>query len=400
MKNDSEIFKNVLTQFVVEEDPLLSMLEWMMKQLMEIEVTHKLKAHKGEHSSTRQGYLSGYRPRRFDTRLGTAYLLIPKVRKGGYIPFFLTERKRSEQALISMVKEAYVNGVSTRKVERLAKELGIENISASQVSQINKGLDEHVKAFRERPLEEAYPFVWVDALYEKVRDYDGKVVSQAIMIAYGVNPKGKKEILAVEPFGEESKATWLAFFTKLKARGLKKIALLISDAHAGIKAAYTQSYRGSWQRCKVHFMRNVLAYVSPRAKKEAAAGLKEIWLQETKELALHKAQTWIEQYAKHFPEAVEILKAGLEESLQFYYFPQISKARISSTNVMERTNKEVRRRSRVVGVFPSMEAYMRLVTSYLMEYTEDWEVERSYIQPEKLEEVMNIYEERLLKEAA
>jgi putative transposase len=400
MKNDNEIFKSVLTRFVVEEDPLLAMLEWMMKQLMEIEVANKLGAQRGEHSPERQGYLSGYRPRRFDTRLGTAYLLIPKVRKGGYVPFFLTERRRSEQALISMVKEAYVNGVSTRKIERLAKELGIESLSASQVSQINKGLDEQVQAFRERPLEESYPFVWVDALYEKVRDYDGKVVSKAIMIAYGVNQRGKKEILAVEPFGDESKATWQAFFDKLKARGLKKIALLISDAHAGIKAAFTKSYRGSWQRCKVHFMRNVLALISPRAKKEAAEGLKEIWLQKKKDQALEKAKEWIERYEKHFPEATEKLKEGLEESLQFYYFPQINKARISSTNVIERINKEVRRRSRVIAVFPSTQSYMRLMTSYLMEYTEDWEVERSYIQPAKLEEVMIIYEERLAREAA
>lgn len=164
MRNDSEIFKEILTGFVTEEDPLLSMMKWMMDQLMQIEAQMKVGAKKGEHSSERKSHFSGYRPRRFDTRLGTVYLIIPKTRKGGYIPFFITEKRRSEQALISMPKEAYVNGVSTRKIERLAKEMGIENISASQVSQINKGLDEQVEAFRRRPLQKEYPFVWVDAL--------------------------------------------------------------------------------------------------------------------------------------------------------------------------------------------------------------------------------------------
>jgi len=395
MEDNTTLFKKVLSEFVLEDDPLLSMLKWTMDQMMRIELENKLGAKKGEHSVSRKGHLSGYRPRRFDTRLGTVYLLVPKVRKGGYVPFFVTERKRSEQALMSLVKEAYVNGVSTRKVERLAQELGIENISASQVSQINKGLDEHVETFRNRPLQSAYPFVWVDALYEKVRDYDGKVVSTAVMIAYGVNMQGVKEILAIEPFANESKGTWKLFFEKLRQRGLKHIALLISDAHEGIQAGFKEVYRGGWQRCKVHFMRNILAHVSPRAKKEVAADLKRIWLQDTLEHAKEVVAGWLTKYGVHFPEAAETLKRGLEDSLQFYHYPQISKARISSTNVLERINREARRRSRVIAIFPSKESYLRLITSYLMEYTEDWEVERSYIQPEKLEMVMMEYEVRL-----
>lgn len=395
MSDDTKRFKEILSTFVLEEDPLLSMLKWMMEQMMQIEVESKVGAKKNERSQSRRGYLSGYRPRRFDTRMGTVYLLVPKVRKGGYVPFFITERKRSEQALLSMVKEAYVNGVSTRKVERLAKELGIENISASQVSQINKGLDEQVEAFRNRPLQQTYPFVWVDALYEKVRDYDGKVISTAVMIAYGVNLEGKKEILAIEPFANESTETWRLFFEKLRRRGLKEIALLISDAHEGIQSGFKQLYRGGWQRCKVHFMRNILALVSPRVKKEVAEDLKRIWLQENLQKAQKEAKGWIERYGAHFPEAAETLKRGLEDSLQFYHYPQINKARISSTNVLERINKEIRRRSKVIAIFPSRSSYLRLLTSYLMEYTEDWEVNRSYIQPEKLESVMMQYAERL-----
>lgn len=400
MRNDNEIFRKILAGFMREDDPLLGMMEWMMKQLMEIEVESQIGAKKNEHSSERKSYFSGYRPRRFDTRLGTAYLMIPKVRKGGYIPFFITEKKRSEQALLSMVQEAYVNGVSTRKIERLAKELGIENISASQVSQINKGLDEQVAEFRDRPLQQQYPFVWVDALYEKVRDHEGRVVSTAVMVAYGVNEQGKREVLAVEPFVNESTQTWKAFFQRLKERGLHKIALLISDAHPGIQSGFKQVYlAGSWQRCKVHFMRNILAHVPAKAKEGFAARLKQLWLQESKEEALAIANDIIQTYESKFEKAIDILQEGLEDSLQFYYFPQIDKRRISSTNVLERLNKEIRRRSKVVSIFPSQKSYIRLITTNLMEYTEDWEIERSYINPKKLQEVIEIYNQQMDKAA-
>jgi transposase-like protein len=295
-----------------------------------------------------------------------------------------------------MIKEAYVNGISTRKIERLTKELGIENISASQVSQINKGLDEQIKEFRNRPLQKEYPFVWIDALYERIRDYDGKVVSTAIMIAYGINLEGKREVLAIEPFANESYDSWKNFFNKLKSRGLEKIALLISDAHQGIQKAFKETFIGSsWQRCKVHFMRNILAHIPYRAKESFGAKLKTIWLQNSKEEAYKIAYSIIKEYSNKFPEAIEVLQDGLEDSLQFYHFPQIDKRKISSTNVLERINKEIRRRSKVVSIFPSRESYLRLIATYLMEYTEDWEIERSYIKPKKLQEVMEIYKVRL-----
>jgi len=300
-----------------------------------------------------------------------------------------------------MVKEAYVNGVSTRKIERLAKELGIENISASQVSQINKGLDEQVEEFRNRALQKEYPFVWVDALYEKVRNYEGRVVSTAIMIAYGVTLEGKREVLAIEPFINESYETWKNFFDKLKQRGVRKIALLVSDAHLGIQKAFKESFIGaSWQRCKVHFMRNILTHVPPKAKEKFAAKLKQIWLQNSKKEAYLIIQSIIDEYGKKFPEAIAVLQEGVEDSLQFYHFPQIDKRRISSTNVLERINKEIRRRSKVISIFPSKESYLRLIATYLMEYTEDWEIERSYIHPQKLQEVMEIYEVQLQQKAA
>jgi putative transposase len=246
-------FKRALLEFITESDPLYAMLQWMTEKIMQKEAEAKVGAQKGTHTTERTTYFSGNRVRRFDTRLGTMYLVVPKLRKGGYIPFFVTERKRSEAALVEVVQEAYINGMSTRKIEELAKKLGVETLSASQVSEINKGLDEQVKAFRSRSLAAEYPILWVDALYEKIRD-NGKVSSEAVLVIYGVNLEGKREILAVEPMYEESESSWAAVLENLKARGLQKVWLVVSDAHRGIQnavrtakifiAEYRQKYPG------------------------------------------------------------------------------------------------------------------------------------------------------------
>lgn len=382
------ILQGLLTGFLTEEDPVKSMLEWLFTELMKVESEAKVGAPKGKHSRERKTYYSGYRVRRFNSRVGTLYLVVPKVRKGGYVPFFVTERKRSEVALLSLVQEAFINGVSTRKVERLARSLGIEGLSAAQVSEITKGLDERVEEFRVRQLQAEYPFVWVDALYEKVR-HDNRVVSSAIMIAHGVDLKGQREVLAVEPMWEESEDSWREFMKKLKRRGVRWVRMFISDAHQGIQAAVKKEWIGaSWQRCKVHFMRNILAKVAHRDKARLAERMKQIWLQPDRESAERLAELIIEEYEEKYPEAMRCLEEGLEDSLQFYDFPEIDKRRISSTNVLERTNREIRRRSRVVGVFPSVESYLRLVTAYLIEYTEDWANENAYIKADKLEPLL------------
>jgi putative transposase len=270
-------FEKMLLKFIGEPDPMLSMLEWLCHKMMEVEVASKLGASKNEHSDDRKGYLSGTRVRRFDTRMGTMYLLVPKVRKGGYVPFFVTEKKRSEQALLQVVQEAFVNGISTRKIERLAHSLGIESISASQVSVINKQLNEQIQEFRERRLNETYPVIWVDALYEKIRA-DHRICNMAVLVVCGVNLDGQREILAVEPMFEESEASYTALFDSLKARGLRNIWLAVSDAHQGLVNAVHKSFIGcSWQRCKVHFMRNILAHVPAKEKEFFAAKLKQIW---------------------------------------------------------------------------------------------------------------------------
>jgi putative transposase len=370
----------LLLQCVGQPDPMLSMLEWLCAQLMEAEVSEQVGAEKSERADSRSGYRCGYRPRRLDTRMGTMYLMVPKVRQGGYIPFFVTERKRSEAALIQVVQEAFVQGVSTRKMEKLAHSLGIENLSRSQVSEMTKGLNEQVYEFRRRSLANAvYPVLWVDALYEKVR-VNGRVVSMAVLVVCGVDDHGHREVLAVEPMAEESRDSYRVLFQNLKERGLVTPKLIVSDAHAGLIAAIREGFPGaSWQRCKVHFMRNILAHIPQRDKKSFAAELKEIWLAPSIETARKRAADLADKYEHRFPKAVQCLDEGLEDSLAFYAFPQLDARKISSSNMLERLNREIRRRTSVVGIFPNAESYVRLVTTYLMEYAEDWSVSRAYL---------------------
>ena len=385
---DTTNFNGLLFQFMGTEDPMLSMLEWLCSQMMEAEVSSIIGADKHEQNPERTSSRCGFRPRRLDTRVGTMYLLVPKVRKGGYIPFFVTERKRSEAALIQVVQEAFVNGVSTRKMEKLAKSLGIEGISRSQVSEMTKGLNEQSEAFRNRPLTSGrYPVLWVDALYEKVR-YGGRVVSMAILLVCGVNEEGKREVLAIEPMLEESRESYKQLFEKLKERGLTKPTLIISDAHKGLVAAIGECFPGvSWQRCKVHFMRNILVHVPHKEKERFASLLKEIWLTTDLETAKRRAEYLANEYRIKCPKAIETLEDGLEDALTFLAFPKLDARKVSSNNMIERLNKEIRRRTRVVGIFPNPESYVRLVTVYLMEYSEDWSVTKSYLSEESLKSI-------------
>ena len=378
-KNDTRFFENKLLDFVAAKDPLLEMLQWVMDKFMEIEVARKTGAPKGSHSQGRTGYRCGYRVRRFDTRLGTVYLSVPKIRQGGYIPFFVTEKKRSEQALIQVVQECWLSGVSTRKIENIARRLGIESLSASEVSEINGGLDQMVEEFRTRRLDAEYPVIWADALYEKIRD-NHRVVSKAVMVVKAVNLEGRQEILAVEPMENESEETYSALFRRLQERGLEKVWLCVSDAHRGLQAAIRSTLHGtSWQRCKVHFMRNILAYVPQRDKERVAARLRLIWQAPDEKSARAMKAAFCQEYEKSFPKAVECLEEGFEDSVQFYAFEKLDGRKISSTNTLERLNREIRRRSSVVGIFPSTDSYIRLITSYLLEYSDDWQTERCYM---------------------
>jgi len=393
--NNNLNLEKMLLKFLADEDPMLSMLKWLCEQLMEIEVCAKINAIKSERTPERTGYRSGYRVRRFDTRLGTMYLFVPKIRNGGYIPFFVTEKKRSEAALINVIQEAYINGVSTRKIEKLAKNLGIDSISRSQVSQITKELNDQVAAFRQRPLQETYPVLWIDSLYEKIR-VGHQVKNLAVAVVVGLDENGKRDILAIEPMYEESETTYQSLFDNLKERGLKNVWLVVSDAHKGLVKAIQKSFIGcSWQRCKVHFMRNILAHVPAKGKAEFANRLKQIWLQPDMESAQAYANSFMDTYENKYPGAIKILEEGLEDSLQFYTFKRIDHRKISSTNILERLNREIRRRTAVVGVFPNMDSYIRLITTYLIEYSEEWSTGRSYVKPE----IIQLTKEDILKAA-
>ena len=376
---------------MAEQDPMQTMLQWLCEQLMDVEVASKVQANKSERTDERKGYRSGYRVRRFDTRMGTMYLFVPKLRQGGYIPFFVSEKSRSEAALINVIQEAYINGVSTRKIKRLAQSLGIETISHGQVSNIARELNEQVEAFRNRRLEKTYPVLWVDALYERIR-YDNRIINMAVEVVIGIDMQGKRDILAIEPTQEESESTYKSLFDSLKARGLEDVWLVVSDAHKGLTKAIRESFVGcAWQRCKVHFMRNILARIPSKEKTAFASRLKQVWLQPDIDTARTCADKLMDDYENRFPEAARILEEGLEDSLQFYSFQRMDARKISSTNILERLNREIRRRTNVVGVFPNMDSYIRLVTSHLIEYSEDWSTEKAYIHPEK---IALIHEER------
>ena len=352
------------------EDPLRAMAELLTNFVMEAEVSAKVGAEPHERSEHRTTHRNGYRERRWDTRLGTLQLQAPKLGEGGYVPSFIEHRRRSEQALISVIQEAVVKGVSTRKIEAVLEELGIAGVSAGQVSRLCAALDEKVRQFRERPLGETR-YVWVDALYEKVR-LDERVESMAVVIATGVNLQGRREVLGVDVITAESEEGWAQFLKSLKERGLTGVRLVISDAHTGLKAAVRKVLKVEWQRCKVHFYRNVLVHVPKRSQAEVSEAMKAVFVQRDEKSAKAKAGELVRQYQNRFAKAMEIFEAGIDDVLSYLHYPQPHRTRISSTNPLERLNLEIRRRTRVVGIFPHPAACLRLIGMLLVEKHEDW----------------------------
>lgn len=384
----------LLEEFKVQDDPLLEMMKYLLTRIMDIEIRQRTGSDKGEHNPERTGYRSGYRSRRFDTRLGTMNLDVPKLRSGGYVPFFVNQWQRSEQALIGVVVEAYRNGVSTRKIQHLAESMGITNISASEVSDMNKSLDSMIDSFRKKKLESEYPVIWVDALYENIRE-DGRIEGKAVMVVKAVNLEGRPDIIAVEVMENESEETYLNLFNGLKARGVEKVWLCVSDAHKGLRSAIMKAWAGTcWQRCKVHFMRNILSYVPKKQKEEFASRLKLIWQAPDAETARKLKDDFVSQYEKRFPKAIQCLEEGFEDFIQYYGFSLLDARKISSTNTLERLNEEIRRRTKVVGIFPSIGSYIRLVTSYLIEYIEDKLSGACYIKAETLKQQKELLESR------
>src|SRR5579885_1578440 len=349
-----------------------------VQALMEAEVSAQFGAGCDERSEARTTQRNGSRSRLWDTRVGSMELAVPKLRTGSYFPSFLEPRRRGEQALVSVIAEAYVQGVSTRKVEALVQQLGITSLSKSEVSRLAQSLDEQGRIFRERRLDAAYPYLWLDARYEHVREA-GRVQSMAVIIAYGVRSDWVREVLGVEFGLSEYVALWRTFLQGLVGRGLSGVRLVISDAHPGLKHAVREVFIGaSWQRCRVHFLRNVLARVPKTAMAMVGATVRTIFEQADRKAAQTQLAHVCELLHERFPAVVTLLAEAEEEILTFYDFPQPHWRQIYSTNPLERLNKELKRRSQVVGIFPNRAAVLRLFSALLAEQTDEWLVGRHY----------------------
>jgi putative transposase len=358
----------------------------LAEALMEFEVTQHVGAGRYERTPPRTGERNGTRERRWDTRVGSIALHIPRVRDGSSFPSLLEPRRRAERALVAVVQEAYVQGVSTRRVDELVQTLGLHGISKSQVALLCQELDAAVERFRTRPLDTAsYPYVWLDATYVKAR-IAGRVIGQAVVIAIGLNAAtGQREVLGLDVGPSEDGAFWLAFLRGLVARGLRGVQLVVSDAHAGLKAAISAVVQGaSWQRCRVHLVRNALALVPKSAQHLVAATIRTVFVQPEPEMA---RQTWrqvAEGFRVRYPKLAALLDAAESEVLAYLAFPAEHWRQIWSNNPLERVNREVKRRTDGVGIFPNEAAIVRLVGMILAEHHDEWQVGRRYFSAESL----------------
>lgn len=342
---------------------------------MELEVEGKTGAAYGEKSAERLTQRNGYRDRRWETRAGTMELRIPKLRRGSYFPAFLEPRRLAEKALAAVVQEAYVHGVSTRSVDDLVKAMGMSGISKSQVSRLCEEIDDKVKAFLSRPIEGDWPYLWIDATYVKVRE-SGRIVSAAVIVAVAVNSDGRREVLGMDIGPSEAETFWTEFLRKLARRGLRGVKLAISDGHEGIKAAVARVLRATWQRCRVHFMRNVLAHAGRQGRRVVAAFIGTAFVQDDAEAASKQWRQVADQLRLKVPKLAVFMDEAEADVLAFMSFPKDHRPKIHSTNPLERLNGEIKRRTDVVGIFPNQDAIIRLIGALLLEQNDEWAVQR------------------------
>ncbi|MBU6445649.1 MAG: IS256 family transposase [Alphaproteobacteria bacterium] len=358
-----------------DADLLREMIGFTAQRLMALEVENLTGAAPGERSPDRINQRNGYRDRVWETRAGTVELHIPKLRKGSYFPGFLEPRRMAEKALTAVIQEAYVQGISTRSVDDLVKAMGMSGISKSQVSRLCEEIDGKVKAFLERPIEGDWPYLWIDATYLKVRR-GGRIVSVAVIIAVGVNTDGRREVLGMEIGTSEAEPIWTEFLRKLTRRGLRGVKLVISDAHEGIKAAVSKVLCATWQRCRVHFMRNALAHAGKSGRRVVSAFIATAFAQETPEAASAQWRTVADQIRPTVPKLAAIMDDAEPDVLAYMSFPKEHRVKLHSTNPIERLNGEIKRRTDVVGIFPNEAAVARLVGALLLEQNDEWAVQR------------------------
>ena len=360
-------------------DVLRDSIAWLVAELMDAEVARLTGAEFGERAPDRRTtQRNGYRPRTWDTRVGQLELAIPKLRQGSYFPGFLEPRRRAEQALVAVVQEAYVNGISTRKVDRLVAQLGLQGMSKDQVSRLCRGLDAQVRSFRERPLEGTYPYLWLDAKVERVRE-PGGVRHKALVIAYGVHHSGRREVIGLDVGEAETESFWREFLRGLRARGLDGVRLCVSDAHAGLKQAIAQVLGCGWQRCTVHFLRDMLGHVARAQQPLVSGAIRGIFTAASAAEAQQRLAQVADQLRLHAPKVARLLEDAEADLLAFYAFPSEHWSKLRSTNPLERVNREIGRRSDVVGIFPNDAALLRLAGMLLLEQNDEWLVGRRYL---------------------
>lgn len=391
---DTTIALSELAEKGADADFIRQTLQHALQRLMEMDVEALCQAAYGERSDERINSRNGYRDRGYETRAGKVDLKIPKLRTGSYFPGFLEPRRTAEKALTAVIQEAYIQGISTRSVDDLVKAMGMTGVSKSQVSRLCEEIDERVQTFLNRPIEGDWPYLWIDATYVKSRQA-GRVVSVAVIIAVAVNTNGVREILGVATGPSEAEPFWTDFLRGLTRRGLRGVKLVISDAHEGLKAAASKVLKTSWQRCRVHFIRNALAHAGKGQRQAVLAMINTIFVQETAEAASVQWRSVADQLRPKFPKLAAMMDDAEHEVLTFMTFPKAHRTQIHSTNPLERLNAEVKRRTNVIGIFPNDGAIIRLVGAMMLEQNDEWSLQRRYMQLEGLQSLSDNQPARL-----